>query len=187
MYRYNNLLTSYGIECQEIGLTKGVLLYDRFKWEPSYFLSSVIMILLRTIAIGSSNDTHVRNSRCRMTHQIRIAPGRAENSWRMQRMLILNSAWPFSPMRSTSSRHACTWISGHTHEFRFLCGETSCVCIGGNQHRFYRRRVRQFGTRTSVAVTGWLLKPEGWDIGYLGNPEGRPFHPPGGISRRSTA
>lgn len=33
-------------------------------------------------------------------------------------------------------------------------------------------RVRQFGTRTSAATMGWLPKPEGWDIGYLGNQRG---------------
>jgi len=37
---------------------------------------------------------------------------------------------------------------------------------------FSRGCVRQFGTRTSVAAMGWLPKPEGWDIGYLGNQRG---------------
>ena len=114
---------------------------------------------------------------------------RAENSWRMQRMLILNSAWPFSPMRSTSSWR-CTRIPESATTFTNsafyvrVVGPAVSVLVRINTV-FSTVVCVQFGTRTFVAATGWLLKPEGWDIGYLGNPEGRPFHPPGGISRRS--
>lgn len=96
---------------------------------------------------------------------------RAENSWRMRRMLILNSAWPFSPVRSELRARArqyirtyvCTYLNQrpHTRKFRFLrmC-RWPWVGIGANQHGFQRRnRVRQFGTRTYVsaaATTGWL-------------------------------
>lgn len=40
---------------------------------------------------------------------------------------------------SRASVYACTWISGHTHEFRFLRVRVvgpARVCAGANQHRF---------------------------------------------------
>lgn len=91
----------------------------------------------------------------------------------MQRMLILNSAWPFAAVRDpgfTVYVYACAHVAEFFYPCNFslslsLCNNT-CVCM-------WTWWLCEFNSepapRPVQPATGWLAKLEGWTIGYLGN------------------
>jgi len=171
----------------------------RFELAAPYFPSTVAATVMPPRSCGRMIRTWaIPDAGWPIKYGIRRGPG-AEKSRGMRRMLILNSAWPFSPARSMPAPSVRTYLNQrppHTRararararaqtrrerrESRFLR-----VCGGAGRATVLVRINTVFSALVCASVwhtyvrcsgTGWLPKPpEGWDIGYLGNQRGDHF------------